>query len=136
MIQSQNYHWMKERWKMIKNHWQTMIWYLWNLIIKIDFLFFTTVYLFITLLYIVYFLLSSCCWWWDWWCITSFKLNQFHCVFVLFSIFWLIVFFFFFSKFFLFSKTQNYFMFYMTFLIKKCVIWKIGFWNSNQSCYF
>ena len=25
LIQSQNFHWMKERWKIIKNHWQSMI---------------------------------------------------------------------------------------------------------------
>ena len=135
MNQSQNYHWMKERWKMIKNHRQSMIWYLWNLMIKIDFLFYTTVYLFITLFSIVYFLLSSCWWWYDWWWITSSKLNQFHCVFVLFSLFWLFHFFFFFEIFSLFKNTKLFYVLYDIFNYKMCYL-KKGFQNSNQRYYF
>ena len=128
MNQSQNYRWMKERWKMIKNHWQAMIWYLWNLMIKIDFLLFTTFYLLITLLCIVYFLLSSCWWWYDWWWITSSKLNQFHSVFILF-LFLPFLTFLFFENFFLFSKTKQFHVIYNIFNFKMCYLKKV-FWNS------
>ena len=57
MIQSQNSQRMKERWKMIKNHCQEMIWYFWNLMIKIDFVLFISFYLFITLFF--HYLFSS-----------------------------------------------------------------------------
>ena len=120
LIESQNYRWMKERWKMMKNHRQAMIWYLWNLMIRIDFIFFISFYLFNTLLFILYFLLSSCWWWWDWWWITSSKFNQFHCVFVLFLLF----FFDFFENFSLFKNTKLFYVLYDIFNFKKCVIWK------------
>ena len=132
LIESQNYHWMIERWKMMKNHRQSMIWYLCYLIIKIDFLFFITFYIFITLLSIVYFLLSSCWWWYNWWRITSSKLNQFHSVFVLFFFFSTFLTFLFFSKFFLFSKTQKLFHVLYDIFILKCVIWKRVFKNQTK----
>ena len=125
MIQSQNYRWMKERWKMMKNHRQAMIWYLWNLMIKIDFLFFITFYLFITLFSIVYFLLSSCWWWWDWWWITSSKLNRFHSVFVLFLFLLFFNFFEIFEIFSLFKNTKIISCFIWHFYFKMCYLKRV-----------
>ena len=95
--------------------------------IKIDFVFFKTFYLLITLPCIVYFLLSSCWWWWDWWWITSSKLNQFHCVFVLFLLF----FFDFFENFSLFKNTKLFYVLYDIFNFKVCYL-KKGFQNSKK----
>ena len=126
LIESQNYHWMIERWKLMKNHRQAIIWYLWYLMIKIDFLFFITFYLFITLFSIVYFLLSSCWWWWDWWWITSSKLNRFHSVFVLFLFLLFFNFFEIFEIFSLFKNTKLFHVLYDIFNFKMCYL-KKGF---------
>ena len=63
-------------------------------------------------------------------------MNQFHSVFIFFFSFLTFPFFLFFSKFFLFSKTQNYFMFYMTFLILKNVLFEKGFSKFKSKIIF